>query len=231
MLLSISYDVIESLIIKLVFENESVKSLKVELGDYVSVTYNKDGKRRIIEGYVKRIYLDNRFEHYKENCHHNQHWCMIIDGSMTGDNNAGRVEVSKILDLDILKKQSESNYINTPMNNNRVTDFRLVGNTLQLSQDNGENWVNVVDLPVEKPSIEDCDCNLVSKIESFVPTDIRADLQKQLIENIAKLVQEEKECNCDCHKPTKPEKPSCNCGCNDREVIQPIYSSFTTLCN
>lgn len=229
MLLSISYDVIESLIIKLVFDNERVKRLKVEIGDYVSVTYNKDGKRRTIEGFVKRIYLDNHFEHYNEQCHHNQHWSMIIDGSMTGNDRIGKVEVSKILDLDVLKKVSESISINSPMNNDRITDFRLVGNTLQLSQDNGENWINVMELPVEKPSIEGCDCELVSKIESVVPTGIRADLQKQLMKDIMKLIKEEKDCSCDCHTPVKLEKPNCNC--NNREVVQPVYSSFVTMNN
>lgn len=230
MLLSINYDVIESLLIKLTYDNEKVKKLKVECGDYISITYSKDGRRKTSEGYVKRIYLDNRYY----DCHHSnghQHWSMIIDDSISDNpTQIAKVEISKILDLDVLRKKSENSFISTPNNNDRITDLRLVGNTLQLSQDNGETWVSVVDLPLETPSIEDCDCNLVNKIKSIIPNNIRADLQKELIEGIAGLVQNEKDCNCDCHEPVKPEKPPIKpgCGCSNGPR-QPIYSSFTIL--
>ena len=228
MLLSISYDVIESLVIKLVYDNEKVKRLKVECGDYVSATYNKDSRRKTVEGYVKRIYLDNRY--YDCNHKNHQHWSMIIDDSMSDNpTQIAKIEVSKILDLDVLRKKSETGFISTPNTSDRVTDLRLVGNTLQLSQDNGDTWVSIIDLPLEQPSIEDCDCNLVNKIKSIIPSNIRADLQKELIEGIAGLVQKEKDCNCDCHEPPdlpdKPPKPGC--GCNSSR--QPIFSSFTIL--
>lgn len=233
MLLSISYDVLESLLIKLVFENEKVKRVKVEINDYVSITYNKDGKRRTIDGFVRQIYLDNRYEHYK--CQHNQHWTLLIADSIDSDaNQIAKVEVSKLLDIDVLKRQADSGYISTPLSDNAVTDFRLVGNTLQLSQDHGTTWVKVLDLPVEEPAIDSCDCDLASKIKSMVPNNLRADLQKELMENIAKLVQEEKDCNCDCHTPVAtppatdssgmPIKPGCNCGCQND--VEPMYGGF-----
>lgn len=226
MLLSTQYEVLESLLIKLVFDDERIKRLRVELGDYVSVTYNKDGKRKTIDGYVKRIFLDHRFREHP--CHHNEHWSMIVDGSLEGESPGARVEVSKIVDIDMLRKKSETGFISTPLNEDRVTDFRLVGNTLQLSQDSGVTWVTVTDLPVEEPVIDNCDCDLLGKVTDLVPDNLRSDIQKELIEGIIKLVNKESGCECDCHdKPIRPIKPP-GCHCRPKPgVIQPISGDFT----
>lgn len=209
-LLKISYEAQESLLIKLVFEPEKIKRVKVEVGDYISVMYNKDGRRKTIDGYVGRIYLDNRYDHWPDtNCNHNQHWMMLINNSLEKNqcNPIDKVEVSRILDIDVLKRRSDTGYISSPIGEDRVTDLRLIGNTLQLSQDNGETWVKVLDLPVDKPAIEDCECDLVSKIQNLIPQELRADKQTELIEGIAKLLQAEKDCNCDCHEPEVPKRP------------------------
>lgn len=196
MLVSINYEVNYSLLIKLAFDDERVKRLNVEVGDYICCTYNKDGMRKKIEGYVKRIFLDNR---YHEHSHHHEHWSMIIDSSTSGGTPIDKVEVSRLLDIDVLSKKSQSDTITTPIGEDAITNFRLVGNTLQLSQDQGLTWLRVCDLPVEEPAIDDCNCDLKNKIESLVPSDLRADKQKELMEGIAKLIRDEQSCNCDCH--------------------------------
>ena len=135
MLLSKSYDVLTSIHLKLVFDDESVKDNIISLNDVINVVYNKDGRRRTMEGYVTRICVDNICQ--------KRSWYIIVDASTYGRNNVDRILIENIIDLDIIKKSSELITVSTPIDETKVTNIRFIDNIFQISQDNGKTWTNI----------------------------------------------------------------------------------------
>lgn len=188
MLLSMNYEIINRLKLKFVFDDDSVKTQLVDIGDYVSLVYNKDGMRHSIDGYVSRIYQDHGYR----DC--DPHWFIILGNKDSADKSIAKIEVRKILDLDVISKASESNTVLTPTNaENRITNIRLKDNVFEISQDFGSSWVAVTPLTTVTPPAEDDD--LMKEVDAIVPDTLRSDIQEQLMKDIYDLVKKY-ECTC-----------------------------------
>lgn len=189
MLMSISYDIIESLVVRLVFDDDTAKKVKVNVDDIVRVTFNKNGCRTVIDGICKRLYHDNN--HNTRCIVQKPNWIMIVDGSQYGASAIERIEVSKILNIDVLKRAEENLSITSPLGENNITSFRLVGNILQLSVDNGETWMKVLSLSSNDVEVPEEDKELASKVDALLPSTLRPDLREDLASDILELVKAE----------------------------------------
>lgn len=183
MLLSIKYDVINSLVIKLRFEDGSTKEEVVSVGDIVNCTYNRNGVRRTVEGTVKQINSD-------VNPCGNQRWYLYIDSSSYGKACVDKVEVDKILDMDVLRKGAGLLSIHTPANKMRVTDFRLAGDYLQVSSDYGKHWFNVVKLTTDTYPVPEEYQELALRIASLLPEHMNPGLKIDLVVALVDLFKD-----------------------------------------
>lgn len=185
--LKVTYEVLTSLLIKIMFEDGSIKKNTIELGDYISVVFNKDGCRKTVDGYVTRIYM----EPHRPNCGcHRDIWYFIVDASQVGGSQVEKINVETVLDLDILRRKADTQYVETPNSTERVMGMKIIGNTVYVTQD-GTNWLKMIDLPKEDPVVDPDDQDLYTKVDAIVPNDLRADVQTRLISDIIKLVKEE----------------------------------------
>lgn len=184
MLLKNTCEIIKTLVIKLVFDDESVKTRKVDVDDLISVTFNKDGCRRSIEGIVKKI--------EDENCPKKVHWYMIVDGSTNGISRIEKIYTSNIIDIEVMRKANQTATIGSPMDSSRIVSMRLVGDILQVTQD-GTNWISVVKVPQSESGVivEPEDQELAAKIARLIPKRIPPERRMEMIENLVSLYNEE----------------------------------------
>lgn len=178
MLLDIKYDVINSLVIKLRFDDNSVKETVVSIGDVVNCSYNKNGVRKTTEGTVKAINADT-------NPCGKQRWYLYIDSSSCGNASLDKIEVDKILDIDVLRKGQGLITVHSPGNRMKVTDFRLNGSFLQVSSDYGKHWFTVAkiscdhwDVPAEYQELAE---RIASLLPPYMNPGVKADLVKALV--------------------------------------------------
>ena len=178
MVLDIRYDIINSLVIKIRFDDNSVKEEVVSVGDVVNCSYNKNGMRKTVEGTVKQIVADT-------NPCGKQRWYMYIDSSTAGSASLDKIEIDKILDIDVLRKGAGLITIHTPGNRMKVTDFRMNGAFLQVSSDYGKHWFNVVKIKNNDWDVPEEYQALAEKIASLLPPymnpGVKADLVKALV--------------------------------------------------
>lgn len=184
MLLDIKYDVINSLLIKLRFDDNSVKEARVSIGDVVNCSYNKNGMRKTIEGVVKRIATENN----PCNC---PKWYMYVDSSKTGFAAVEKIEVDKILDIDVLRKGAGLMVIHTPGNRMMVSDFRINGNYLQCSPDYGKHWFKVAELKCDTYDVPAEYQELAAKIASLLPAHMNPGLKADLVVALVMLFKDE----------------------------------------
>lgn len=174
MLLGIKYDVLNSLVIKLRFDDNSVKEEIVSIGDVVNCYYNKNGARRNIEGTVKQIVADT-------NPCGKQKWYMYVDASTAGSAAVEKIEVEKILDIDVLRKGAGLLTIHTPGNKMKVTDFRINGNFLQVSPDYGKHWFKVSELKCADYDVPVEYQDLAARIDALLPKYMNPGVRSDLI--------------------------------------------------
>jgi hypothetical protein len=183
MLLDIKYDVINSLLIKLRFDDNSVKEARVSIGDVVNCSYNKNGMRKTIEGVVKRIATENN----PCNC---PKWYMYVDSSKTGFAAVEKIEVDKILDIDVLRKGAGLMVIHTPGNRMMVSDFRINGNYLQCSPDYGKHWFKVAELRCDTYDVPAEYQELAARIDSLLPRHMNPGVRSDLIVALVNLFKD-----------------------------------------
>ena len=183
MLLSKSYDIIKSVMINLVFDDNSTKKEEISLKDIVNVVYNKNGTRRTIEGTVTRIETGNACS--------KREWYMIVDGSFCNSSHLEHVKFDNIIDIDIVRKAKETKNISSPVGEHHVSNFRIVGNILQLSQDRGKTWLKVCELPEQEVIVDPTYQTIADKISSTIPKHMPPDKRAELIENLVDLFKEE----------------------------------------
>jgi hypothetical protein len=186
-LLTNTYSVNHSLTISLTFDDGSVKNTKVEVGDIITVVYNKNGVRTTVEGTVTNIYEMEA----TCNCNCESNWGMIIDGTSYGYTSTEKVAESKILDLTMVKKAVDSSAITSPTGEYNITDFRLVGDILQLSPDNGTTWLKVLTLPATAVTVASGDEALATAVEAILPADLRPDVAASLETSIITLIKKQ----------------------------------------
>lgn len=189
MLMNITFDVIQSLMLSLVFDDETVKKTKVSIDDTIRVTHNKNGMRTTVEGVVRRIFVD---DHHVQRCpDYKPKWIMIVDGSSYACSALERIEIDKILDIDMIKRAEDNLGISSPVGETNITSMRLVGNIVQLSTDNGQTWLKMLTLPAVDTDVPVEDAELASKVEAILPSALRPDLKAELTTDIINLVKTE----------------------------------------
>lgn len=201
MLMNITFDVIQSLMLSLVFDDETVKKTKVSIDDTIRVTHNKNGMRTTVEGVVRRIFVD---DHHVQRCSdYKPKWIMIVDGSSYACSALERIEIDKILDIDMIKRAEDNLGISSPVGETNITSMRLVGNIVQLSTDNGQTWLKMLTLPAVDTEVPAEDAELASKVEAILPSALRPDLKAELTTDIINLVKTEVAAD-DPQAPTTP---------------------------
>lgn len=133
MLINIECCIVPSLKVSLTFDNGRTKEREIATGDLCSFTYFKDGKKKTIEGKVVKIVMDNSVNV--------KSWYIVVDGSMSFDGKLDRFCPENILDVDIIRKHNEANYIASPDDETKVTNIRLNEGFLQVSKDGGYSWM------------------------------------------------------------------------------------------
>lgn len=183
MLLDIKYNVINSLIIKLRFDDNSVKEANVSIGDVVNCSYNKNGARRTIEGVVKQIATDT-------NPCNKAKWYMYVDSSKTGFAAVEKIEVDKILDIDVLRKGMGLMTVHTPGNRQMCTDIRINGNWLQVTPDYGKHWFNVAELKCTVYDVPAEYQELAARIDALLPPHMNPGVRADLIVALVMLFKD-----------------------------------------
>lgn len=132
MLINIECSIVPSLKVSLTFENGRTKDREIAVGDLCSFVYYKDGEKRKIEGKVIKIVMDNSVNV--------KSWYIIVDGSMSYKGKMERFCPDNILDVDIIRKHTEGNFVVSPDDECRITNIRLNEGFLQVSRDGGFSW-------------------------------------------------------------------------------------------
>lgn len=180
MLLSKSFDVIQSLVLKLVFDDESVKELIISEKDIINVVYNKNGNRCNIEGTVARINVDN-------NSCQKRGWYIIVDASAIGKSSVERIEVNNIINCDIITKYEANNNITSPIGDGTISAFKLAGDILLLSVDNGKSWLKVCNLASTDIIVEPEYQDIADKISAVIPSHMSPDMREDLVEDLVEV--------------------------------------------
>lgn len=186
MLLSNTFEVIQSLLIKLTFEDGSVKRNQVDVGDTICVVYNKNGLRTTISsGIVKKIAV-NTEKYTACECSFNKNaWYMIVDGCASGMSSAEKVIINNILDLDALRKQSNYELVTSPVGETNISNIRIHNNNLEYSTDGGVTWM----VACATRAATEKEAELSDRIDSIIPKSIEGEDREGLKGAILALVQ------------------------------------------
>ncbi len=133
MLLDIRTSIVSSIKVELTFDDNNKKVREIANGDLVAIEFNKNGKRKRIEGKVVKIGASSTIDP--------KAWYIVVDGSLDYQGQLERFSPQQILDVDIIRKASNNDYISTPNDSSRVTQIRLYDGFLQLSIDGGYSWI------------------------------------------------------------------------------------------
>lgn len=121
---------VSSVLVKLIFDDESVKVRLISTDDLIDVTYNANGMRKHIIGRVacvSTVGVDP------------VNWYIIVDGSDDFASERVRFSPATILDCEIIRKAAQDIFIKTPLGENGAPFLRLMKDRLQVSND-GINW-------------------------------------------------------------------------------------------
>lgn len=132
MLLNNTCTIVQSLNISLTFDDGKVKEREITVGDLCSFEYNKNGKRKKIEGIVAKIIASETLNPNR--------WMIMVDGSLDCVGQIDRFCPSQILDIDIIRKKTDRQYIATPNDSTKISEIRFYNGYLQLSIDGGYSW-------------------------------------------------------------------------------------------
>lgn len=166
MLMDIKCSAIASIALKLTFDDHSVKQCVVSTGDLVWMVFNYNGCRKEVEAKVLKI---------TANGDDPRAWVILIDASEDFGATQYRVCPLNILDIDIIKKEAATKYVESPSDYSNVVAIRVVHGRLQFTQDR-VNWYPVRidqrdiiidesygpvinDGTVRPPKPHHCDCN------------------------------------------------------------------------
>lgn len=126
-------DVVQSLFVHLLFDDQSTKNRLVSVNDLIDVVWNGNGARKHMIGRVARISAVGSDPHS---------WYMIVDGADDFKSLKERICPVSILDLEIIRKASDETLVHTVKGDNCCPYIRIVKGRLQYSID-GFNWLPV----------------------------------------------------------------------------------------
>lgn len=133
MTLDCKVEVFQSLMVHLLFDDESTKDRLVALHDLIDVTWNGNGARKHIIGRVATISANGS--------NHND-WYMIVDGADDFESRREKISPYQILDLDIIRKADSETIVRTVKGDQAVPYIRINHGRLQYSID-GFNWKRI----------------------------------------------------------------------------------------
>lgn len=123
-------DVIQSLDVRLKFDDDTSKHRIISKGDLIDITWNGNGARKHMIGRVSTV-----------SCHGSNpaSWYIIVDGADDFDSRIEKIAATQILDVDIIRKGSEDRLVATPKGDGTCPFIRINHGRLQYSID-GLNW-------------------------------------------------------------------------------------------
>lgn len=130
MTLDCKVEVIQSLKVHLVFDDESVKDSVVAVDDLIDIVWNGNGARKHMIGRVAAISAHG--------CDPKS-WYMIVDGADDFASRREKIAPMSILDLTVIRKASDEDLVRTVKGDNACPYLRVVSGHLQYSND-GLSW-------------------------------------------------------------------------------------------
>ena len=214
MVMKIACDVEQSLTIKISYDDGTIKTKVVSNGDYVSVTYNSNGARRIASGVVTGIHANPYSTQTTR-----KDWYFVInnDDVEAGPVGSRKIYVVNLIDVEIISMARQVNAINTPNNPMRVTDIRLKAGYLQISTNNGKTWKTVGLEPVSDmdPTI---DGTLHQRIHDLIGSD-QYTTSDELVVGFEEIIRDEIRKALRKLRPEEEDGDDCNCHCHGTNSI------------
>ncbi len=177
-------DVEETLVFTLEYDEGQVKTRVITAGDYVSIAYNKNGQRRVVNGVVTTVYATQ----YAGTVNKKDWYIIVTNDESTGLGATVRIGVWQILDVEVLHAKNFAKNIHTPNNAMRVTDIRIKGNVLQVSNNGGRTWKNVGSELTEGPVGEEIDIG--DKVRAMIGSDQYANADEFVV-GIVDIINDE----------------------------------------
>ena len=153
MLMNIECSIVQSIKVALTFDNNKTKEREIAVGDLCYFEFNKNGKRKTIEGKVIKIAVDSTLDP--------RSWFIVVDGSLDFSGQMERFSPNQILDVDIIQKHDTIQYVSTPNDATRVSSIRIYNGQLQISTDDGYSWLVPVNLDGALQESDDEDTTVV----------------------------------------------------------------------
>lgn len=187
MVLKIGSEIEQTLVLTIVYDDDSTKTLTVAEGDYITMAYNRNGSRRIVTGVVNTIHANPYNGQLSR-----KDWYIIVASDNPESMSSAKVPINAILDLNVLRQRRGVHPINTPNNAMRVTDMRIKDNYLQVSNNDGRSW-RTVGINADGTLNDDpvgCDKTIADKISQLIGSDQMATTE-EFIDAIINLVNNE----------------------------------------
>ena len=188
MVMQIGADVETSLKLTMTYDDNSSSTKVFSVGDFISVDFNKDGLRRTVCGTVNAIHADP----YNGRLSRKDWYIVLHSDSRTkqecGFVGALKIRVLEMIDLTVLSRAKQINYVNSPNDETNITDIRFFEDKFQISQNDGASWITI-GVAVEKEK-QDAQNDLIKKISEMIAAD-REGVTDQLIAAIAALIDGE----------------------------------------
>ena len=134
MLMDIKCSAVTSIGVHLVFDDGSVKDRVVGVGDLIEVVYNGNGIVNRVNGKVLSVSAVGTDP---------KGWYIIVDASDDFKSDKVRFAPTSILDLEIIRKADQLEFIQTPIGHEGIPYMRIHRGRLQYSMD-GYRWKNIV---------------------------------------------------------------------------------------
>ena len=201
MLLKVSHEIIKSVNIGLVYDDNTTKKVLVQIEDVVEISYVYNGMKKEVTGTVKRIFTeDGHAGHigHIASCDRckNEGCYLYIDASKENKSDLVKVDVDCIFDINVIQKADNSDCVKTPIGCTQVTSVRIVGDEFQISVDNGTTWLAVAKVTVPGIDVDESDKAMADQISGLLPGYMNSADKNTAVENLLKLFKDNKECTC-----------------------------------
>lgn len=201
MLLKVSHEIINSVNIGLVYDDNTTKKVLIQNNDVVEINYIYNGMKKEVTGTVKRIFTEDghagHIGHVAScgNCK-NEGCYLYIDASTTNNSDLVKIDVDCIFDINVIQKADNSDCVKSPVGCTQVTSVRLVGSEFQISPDYGTTWLAVGTVSVPEISVNEEDKVMADQIAGMLPNCMNSADKNTAVENLLKLFKDNKQCTC-----------------------------------
>lgn len=208
MVMKIGCEVEQVLNVTIVHDDNTTKTVKLGVGDYVTMSFNKNGVKRTVSGTVTTIHANP----YNGQLSRND-WYIVVnnDNNCAGMPASVKINIINILDVTLVHSAKGSNPINTPDTAMRVTDIRVKDGFLQISQNWGESWltVGINDDGSLSDDFVGPDKTIADKITEMIGSDQYAS-SEEFVQGVIDIINEEvdKRSNCNCRVGHREDKSS-----------------------